>query len=276
MYSGLKLIDFLKGFQGSNGSWTFNLGRELHGAFGGANGGVVGATCLAAARSVAEGRVPTSLDVRFIRGLTEGEAIVTPTLLHAGRTLSVVSVDIFDSREKLCTRATASFADPDALEPIDYTDSVVIDGLETYEKGKPWAKPGSGVEVPLIDTFQPRLVGNTEAGYSTEIKLLWHEQGTCAEAACIAADISVGPPVGAYVRGKPIPIPNPDLTLRFCSNADLPATVISTCRLEGIDRGIASTHMTVHTDKTLLAVGVSTTTLLKGNWPNARKSRDQK
>ncbi|MEK9869751.1 MAG: acyl-CoA thioesterase domain-containing protein [Gammaproteobacteria bacterium] len=272
----MKLLDFLKGDPASDGSWTFNLGRELHGAFGGANGGVVGATCLAAARSVAEGRVPASLDVRFIRGLTEGEALVTPTVLHTGRTLSVVSVDILDSHEKLCTRATVSLADPGALEPLDYTAPVVPGGLADYEAGKPWAKPASGVEVPLIETFQPRLVGNTEAGLSTEIKVLWQEPGTCAEAACIVADISVGPPVGAYVRSKPIPIPNPDLTLRFCSNMDLPATVVSTCRLEGVFQGIASTHMTVHTGDTLLAVGVSTTTLLKGNWPDARKSKNQK
>ena len=221
-------------------------------------------------------RTPASLDVRFIRGLTEGEARVVPTLLHGGRTLSVVSVDIFDSREKLCTRATVSLANTEALEPLDHANaSVVPDGLTSYGDGKPWAKPGSKVEVPLIDTFRPRLVGNTEDGFSTEIKVLWQEPGTCAEASCIAADISVGPPVGAFVRGKPIPIPNPDLTLRFCGNPNLPASIVSTCRLEGIDRGIASTRMLVHAGGLLLAVGVSTTTLLKGKWPDARKSANE-
>lgn len=269
----MKLLEFLQGKPTKDGNWSFNIGRELHGAFGGANGGVVGATCIAAARSVARDRIPTSLDVRFIRGLTEGAATVVPTLLHAGRTLSIISVDIFDSHNKLCTRATVSLANPEALEPLDHTDaSAIPKGLTSYEAGKPWNKPTSGVEVPLIDTFGPRLVGNDESGFSTEIKVLWQEPGTCAEAACIAADISVGPPVGAFVRGKQIPIPNPDLTLRFCANPELGATVISTCRLEGIERGIASTRMTVHADGSLLAVGVSTTTLLQGKWPDARKS----
>ncbi len=233
---------------------------------------MVGATCLAASRSLAHDRVPASLDVRFLRGLTEGEATVVPSMVHEGRTLSVVSVDIFDERDRLCTRATVSFVNTDALEPLDYPSPTEShEGLVPYADGKPWAKPKSGVEVPLIDTFQPRLVGQDERGYATEIKVLWDEPGTCAEAACVTADISVGPPVGAFVRGKPVPIPNPDLSLRFCANPDLPATMTATCCLEQISKGIASTRIAVHTGKELIAIGISTTTLLAGAWPDARK-----
>ena len=268
----MKVLDFLQGSPGPGDAWTFNLGRRLHGAFGGANGGVIGATCLAASRSLVHDRVPASLDVRFLRGLTEGEARVVPSVVHEGRTLSVVSVDIFDQRDRLCTRATASLVNTDALEPLDYPSPAELhEGSVHYADGKPWAKPASGVEVPLIDTFQPRLVRQDERGYATEVKVLWDEPGTCAEAACVAADISVGPPVGAFVRGKPVPIPNPDLTLRFCGEPDLPDTMTATCRLEQVSKGIASTRITVHAGGELVAIGISTTTLLAGAWPDARK-----
>lgn len=273
----MKVLEFLRGTPAADGAWTFDLGRELHGAFGGANGGVVGATCVAAARLVAPGRAPAGLDVRFIRGLTEGAAKVVPAVLHEGRTLSVVSVDIFDTRGKLCTRATVSMANLKALEPFEHAGfGGAPEGWSTYDAGKPWAKPASGVEVPLIDTFGPRLTGTGARGYATEVKVLWDEPGTCAEAACIAADISVGPPVGSAMGGKPIPIPNPDLTLRFCSEPPLPKTMVSACRLEHISRGIASTRIEVRTpgpSGQLVAIGVSTTTLLAGAWPDARKPK---
>ena len=212
--------------------------------------------------------------MRFIRGLTEGAARVVPVMLHEGRTLSVISVDIFDSRGKLCTRATVSMANPEALEPFEHDGFAgTPQGWAPYEKGKPWAKPGSGVEVPLIDTFGPRLVGNDSLGYATEVKVHWDEPGTCAEAACIAADISVGPPVGGALGGKQIPIPNPDLTLRFCAEPPLPKTMVSACRLEHISRGLASTRIEVRAGAQLVAIGVSTTTLLAGAWPDARKGK---
>ena len=272
----MKVLEFLGGKPAGNGEWHYDLGRELHGAFGGANGGVVGAVCVNVARSLSPGRAPASLDVRFIRGLTEGTARVVPVMLHEGRTLSVISVDIFDSRGKLCTRATVSMANLEALEPFEHAGFAgVPEGWKSYADGKPWAKPGSGVEVPLIDTFGPRLVGNDARGYATEVKVHWDEPGTCAEAACIAADISVGPPVGSALGGRPIPIPNPDLTLRFCAEPPLPRTMISACRLEHISRGIASTRIEVRAGSQLVAIGVSTTTLLAGAWPDARKPKIQ-
>lgn len=270
----MKVLEFLRGTPAGNGEWHYDLGRELHGAFGGANGGVVGATCVSAARSLSPGRAPASLDVRFIRGLTEGTARVVPVMLHEGRTLSIVNVDIFDAKGKLCTRATVSLANLEALEPFEHAGFAgAPQGWTSYDQGKPWAKPGSGVEVPLIGTFDPRLVGNDDRGYATEVKVHWDEPGTCAEAACIAADISVGPPVGSALGGKPIPIPNPDLTLRFCAEPPLPKTMISACRLEYISRGIASTRIEVRAGAQLVAIGVSTTTLLAGAWPDARKAK---
>lgn len=264
----MKLLEFLGGEPATDGEWRFALGSQLNGAFGGANGGVVAATCLATARACAPGRAPAALDVRFLRGLAAGATRAVPTVLHEGRTLSTVSVDLFDERDKHCTRATVSFVDPQALVPID-DPGPTSDGAAwtLHGAGKPWPKPASGIRVPLIDTFDPRQVGRDDRGIATSVRVLWDEPGTCAEAACIAADISVGPPVGAATRGKPVPIPNPDLSLRFNANAELPKTLVATARLESIQQGLALTRMQVRAGSALVATGISCTTLLAGAWP---------
>ncbi|MCZ7537595.1 MAG: thioesterase family protein [Acidimicrobiia bacterium] len=193
----MKLLEFLGGEKQGDGSWRFDLGRELHGAFGGANGGVVAAACLATARDAVPGRVPAGLDARFLRGLTAGTAHAVPTILHQGRTLAIVSVDLFDERDKLCTRGSISFVDPSALASVDDPGQAGSPkGWCSHAEGKPWARPGSGIRVPLIETFDPHVVGNDERGIATSVRVLWDEPGTCAEAACIAADISVGPRSG--------------------------------------------------------------------------------
>ncbi len=268
----MKLLEFLGGAREGDGSFRFALGGELHGAFGGANGGVLGAVCVATARSLAPGREPAALDVHFIRGLRAGVARAVPTLLHAGRTLAWVSLDVFDERGGLCTRATISLVEPAALHPLDAEgEAGVPQGWVSHDDGKPWARPAFGVRVPLIETFDPRVVGRDERGIATSTRVLWDEPGTCAEAACIAADISVGPPVGGATSGRAIPIPNPDLSLRFNARAELPRTLVSAARLERIQSGLALTRIEVRAGDALVATGVSCTTLLAGSWPDASR-----
>lgn len=270
----MKLLDFLGGEPQNDGSWRFALGRELHGAFGGANGGVVAATCLATARQAVPGRVPAGLDARFLRGLTAGAARAVPAILHEGRTLATVSVDLFDERDKLCTRGTVSLVEPSALASVDDPgESQVHKPWPVHADGKPWARPDPGIPVPLIDTFDPRIVGRDDRGIATSIRVLWSEPGTCAEAACIAADISVGPPVGAATGGRAIPIPNPDLSLRFNAAEELPGTLVAAARLERIQAGLALTRIEVWTPDALVATGISCTTMLAGDWPDASKRR---
>lgn len=273
MVDAMKLLDFLGGKKQSDGSWRFDLGRELHGAFGGANGGVVAATCLATARDAVPGRVPAGLDARFLRGLTAGAARAVATILHEGRTLATVSVDLFDEREKLCTRGTVSFVEPSALASVDERGlASAPKGWCSHAEGKPWARPGSGIRVPLIETFDPHVVGKDERGIATSVRVLWDEPGTCAEAACIAADISVGPPVGAATGGRPIPIPNPDLSLRFNATEELPPTLVAAARLERVQAGLALTRIEVRAPNALVAIGISCTTMLAGNWPDASRN----
>lgn len=274
----MKLLEFLSGEpEGpADGPWRFELGRELHGAFGGANGGVVAATCVAVARATTEGRRPAALDVRFLRGLTAGVARVVPTRLHQGRTLSCVSIDIFDEREKLCTRGTVSLVEPSALADFDHAgDTRPPRAWASHSEGKPWATPGSALRVPLIETFDPRWVGRDERGIATSVKVLWDEPGTCAEAACIAADISVGPPVSNATGGRAIPIPNPDLSLRFNAEHALPLHLVAATRLGAVQRGLAMTQIEVWTEDAIIAAGVSCTTMLAGAWPDASKKQQK-
>jgi acyl-coenzyme A thioesterase PaaI-like protein len=272
----MKALEFLGGQPVADGEWRFRLGRELHGAFGGANGGVLAATSLAAARSLAPGRVPAALDSRFVRGLTAGEARVVPTLLHGGRTLSCVSVDIIDERGKLCTRSTVSLVAPEALAPLDDAGHAgAPEGWVDYADGKPWALPGAGTEVPLIETFGPRLVGTGAKGYATAIRVHFDDPDSVPEAACIAADISVGPPVGAVAAARGTPMPNPDLSLRFCGAAPLADVIVASARLERIGAGLATTRIEVWSGGVLAAIGISSTTLLGGSWPDATRSAER-
>src|SRR5688500_7369610 len=96
------LPEFLGARGVSEGEWRFDVPVELHGAFGGAFGGIVAACTLIAARSVAPGRVPNALDCRFVRGLPAGSALARATVLHSGRSLSTITVDLSDESDRLC------------------------------------------------------------------------------------------------------------------------------------------------------------------------------
>ncbi len=267
----VKLLEFLKGEPSGEGAWSFQLGRELHGAFGGANGGVIAAAALAVSRDAAPGRTPAALDARFLRGLVAGDARIVPSVLHQGRTLSCVSVDVFDERERLCTRATVTLIAPEALERFDDPgEQSPPAGWTSYDEGRPWPRPKAPVEIPLLETFGPRAVGHDEHGIATAVRIPFDEPGCAAEAACIAADISVGPPGGRAVAGRPpIPHPNPDLSLRFGGQGAPTPIMVGAARLEGIAAGLAQTRIEVWADGRLAATGISSSTLLAGAWPNA-------
>jgi acyl-coenzyme A thioesterase PaaI-like protein len=246
--------EFLGATPGENGTWRFSLGRELHGAFGGAFGGVVAAATVVAARPLAEGRIPAALDIRFLRGLPAGAATATATLLHSGRSLSCVSVDLCQEDGRLAARATTSFVAPEALAPInrDHDEHV----LPTYDEGRQWPPIGA----PIIETLAPRAVPweNAEA---LVIRIPWEDGDTSAEAACVAADMAVGPPVVFGLTDEQVGHPNPDLSLRFAG----PVTgrdVIGVGRLARVHAGLATVTIEVWSGAALVAVGVSTSMLL--------------
>ncbi len=64
---------FLGAQEHGDGDWTFELPTQVHGAFGGAFGGLIAACTVLASRSCAPGRTPVALDCRFLRALPAEE-----------------------------------------------------------------------------------------------------------------------------------------------------------------------------------------------------------
>lgn len=260
----MRAEDFLGGKPAAHGasddSWEFSIGRELHGAFGGAFGGALAACTIIAARPLAGGLVPAALDVRFLRGLNAGTARVVPTLIHKGRSLSCVSVDVVDDRDKLTTRSTISFIDPTVLHVLDHEGASGRWTPSRDDGGVVWKQP-PGVEVPIIESLGPRAVGLDDRGIATALRVPWDEPGASAEASCLAADICVGPPVAGACEGKWIPHPNPDLSLRFMGEVNTPE-VVGIGRLERIEAGLAGVRVEVRSGGALVAIGVSSSMLL--------------
>jgi acyl-coenzyme A thioesterase PaaI-like protein len=260
----MKFSDRIPGTQQNTGEWNFDLAEELNGGFGGTNGGTLAAVCVHAARSVAPKRIPTGIDARFIRGFRPGAARVVPTILNQGRTLTTVSIDVFTAEDKLATRSTISLVAPEALAEVDQpASSACPEGLSLYEDGRVWRQPPGPQTLPLIDTFSPRFLGKGGFGIATGTQIIWDDPAATAEAACIAADISVGPPVATAMKGMPLAMPNPDISLRFTGADVLGNHLVSVCRLEGVTTGLATTSLDVWSGSTLIAVGVSTTTCLE-------------
>lgn len=255
----------LRGSPRQNGEWQFDLDEEFNGGFGGTNGGTLAAVCVFVARDIAPQRMPIGIDARFIRGFRPGPARVVPTVLNAGRTLTTVSVDIVTAQGKLATRGTVSLVEPEALAEVDKASTrVAPEGLTTFAESRVWRQPKDFAGIPLIDTFSPRMMGAGDAGIATGCKVIWDDHSATAEAACIAADISVGPPVAGALKGMPLAMPNPDISLRFTGAVARGDHLISCCRLEGVNAGLATTSLAVWSDEALVAVGISTTTCLQG------------
>ena len=256
-------MDFAAAFGGApdgDDAWAFELPERFNGAFGGTNGGVLTALSVFVARR-ATGRRPASIDSRYLRGFRPGRARVVPRVVREGRTLSVLAVDVVDARDRVCTTSTVTLAAPEALAAdLDVSAHPERPEMRDFSDGHPWpANPAQ--PIPMLATFRPTSLGRTAHQVATGIAVVWDEPGTSAEAACIAADVSVGPPVMRAVKGR-ASIPNPDLSLRFVREAPPAPHLAAVCALEGVDRGLATTRIEVWQDDVLLAIGISTTTCL--------------
>jgi acyl-coenzyme A thioesterase PaaI-like protein len=253
--------EFLAGEQKADGEWSFDIGSELHGAFGGAFGGVIAACCVRVARGASPGRVPTGVDCRFVRALAAGRSRIVATKLHEGRSLSTLNVDVFDDRDRLCTRALVSLVAPDALKPADLIRAAPHETLVHYEDAESWP-----VVAPIVGALDARALGRAGAAFATGIRVPWDVEGSSAESACLAADLSVGMPIGAAVTeaGESLPrAPNPDLAVRFCGEVTTPvlAGVTATRRLDG---GLMALSIDVWSGDRIVAAGVSSALVLSG------------
>ncbi len=254
----MRAKEFLGAQPGEDGSWRFHIPRELHGAFGGAFGGVVAAATVMTARSASPGRRPTALDIRFLRGLPAGTATVVPTVLHSGRTLSCVSVDVLAEDGRLASRATVSLVEEEALAPVGRHDP--DRQVPAYEDGTPWPPIGA----PIIETLGPRTVPWPDGGNAVAMRVPWDDvDDTWAEAICLPGDMCVGPPVVFEPAAAGLAHPNPDLTLRFAAPIES-NDLAGIGRLERVQGGVATVAVEVWSTGGLAAVGACTTTLLDG------------
>jgi acyl-coenzyme A thioesterase PaaI-like protein len=260
------LVDLLGAASVGPGAHRFAIGRELHGAFGGAFGGVIASCTLIAAREVAPGRVPVGLDVRFLRGLPAGSVTAEASVVHAGRSMTVVAVDLHGPDGRHGVRATVSLADTAALHPLD----VDVDVRATepvagrYDDAPDWPEM-PGRDIPILKTLAPRIVGRAGDGIATGLRMPWTpDRSTAAEACCFVADMCVGPPVAAACVEGWVPHPNTDLSLRFAGDVDVATEVIGIGTTERVAGGVAAVRVEVRSNDAIVAIGVATSVLLRG------------
>lgn len=184
-----------------------------------------------------------------------------PALVHAGRSLSYVSVEMIGPDGKLATKVGISFVAPEAVREVDKGEA---SRSLPSDAGTAWRQP-KNLEIPIVATLAPRILGEHENGIVTAIAIPWWDRtaSTSAEAVCLAADMCVGPPVAAAFPGQWIPHPNPDVSMRFVG-AVRTDEVIGFGRLERIAGGVAAVSIEVSSGDDLVAVGVSCSLLLAG------------
>jgi acyl-coenzyme A thioesterase PaaI-like protein len=269
----MTVIDFLNGSTTSDGM-RFKLGRELHGAFEGAFGGVIAAAALTAARTAADERRPIALDCRFLKGLAAGEVHARVETVREGRTVTVVRVLVDDENDDLCATADASFVNQDALHPLDDAGMVRPGVSVAYAEASPWQLRKA--DAPIVNTLGPRVALTDPGMHATVLQLPWKEAGRAAEAACLAADMSVGPPVADDLGDHWVPHPNPDLSLRFALEEIEVPEVSGVARLERIGAGVAIVRFEVFSGLDLIAVGCSSSVLLGFGGPTVPAAKKRR
>ena len=235
--------------------WQAHTPEALHGAHGGAFGGLLAAMTVAVARETVPGRRPFALDCHFVRGL-RGDASITAEVLRSGRSMSVVSVAMTEDGE-LTTRATVLLADLAALD--DWTVADVGEPPPDTADAKRWRHP-PGRHVGIVDTLAPRSKRVDGDAIAATIRIPWPEPETdaAAEASCMAADISTGPPVEAAFTDGWRPHPNPDLSLRFLPRPIEAEEITGVGRLDAVVAGVAMMSLAVWSGGQRTAVGIST------------------
>lgn len=272
----MSAAEFLGVERPNDGAVIFALGDHLRGAFGGVFGGGVAAATLLAARTVCPDRRPFSLHCTFLRTVRPGTQTAAVEPVSEGRSVTTVGVTLFegaaDAEGDAVARATAGFAADAALVAFDAAPMKAPE-LDRFEKG--WELPlPEGVEAPLMDTLPLRITGMPRGGFAHAIRAPWPDGGDAAEAAAMMGDYCAGLAVGAAVgpEGTKIPVPNPDLSLRFTGDA-WGELFVGVGRLARIDRGAAAVHVEVWTGPddhweqgderaSLLAVGLSSAVML--------------
>lgn len=261
----MNLDEFL-GVEREGATTHVTIGEELHGAFGGAFGGVVAASMLVAARAVAPGRRPFALDCRFLRGLPAGRATARATVVHEGRSITAVDVALTGPDGKLAATAAATFANREALFALDVHEheaapAVKLSPATVYYDTATMLTSPAGVDAPILSSLAPRIAVPGPRVYATVLRVPWDDDGTGPESSCLAADMCTGAPVLAGMGSHRVPHPNPDLSVRFLHDDWVPE-VAGIARLESVAAGAAAVRFDIRCGEQLLAVGQATSLLL--------------
>ena len=265
---------FLGATRDDDHSMTFDMSDHLRGAFGGVFGGGIAAATLLAARSAAQGRRPISLHCTFLRTLKPGRQTANTEVVSRGRTATTVAVRLVDAEGQPAAFATATFAADGVLHEFDAAPLKAPE-LDAWEQG--WELPlPPDVDAPLMRTLPLRITGMPRGGFAHAVRVPWPAHQDVAEGATMMGDYCAGLAVGAAIssEGTRIPVPNPDLSLRFTGDA-WSELLVGVGRLAVIDRGAAATHVEVWTGPddrwvagdervSLLAVGLSSAVMLAG------------
>ena len=248
---------FLGGDRTAAGSWRFEFGEHLLGAFGGVFGGAQAAAALLAARELAPDRTPVGVDCRFLRPLPAGNAVVRADVVHRGRRAAVANVEVSAGDDRCSTRVTVSLVDLTTL----HARNDVRDARDAPHAGdRPWPHPPDR-RVPIIDTLKPRG-GRGRDGVVSTITVPWDDPEAAAEAVCLVGDLCVGPPVAAACGDRWVPHPNPDVSLRFTGQLAAVHELSAVGRVSGLVGGVASVSLEVWAEANPVAVGVATSVLL--------------
>jgi acyl-coenzyme A thioesterase PaaI-like protein len=241
-------------FLGARGDGRYLIREELYGAFGGSFGGVLGAIALRSARVAAPGRVPISLDLNFLRGVPAGDATVAADVLTSGRSMTSVSVTI-SSGDRLCTAAIVKLADQAVLADVDIPGRAGdLPPAPPYSSGRGWGE--SAAAIPMVATLQPRTITGDPRGVGFAIRVPWDSVGGDAEAACFAADGSVGAPLAIGAAGR-FAHPNPDIAMRFMPGASAGPEIVGFGRVERGGGGTVLVSVEVWSGTQQLAAAVS-------------------
>jgi acyl-coenzyme A thioesterase PaaI-like protein len=179
-------------------------------------------------------------------------------VVHAGRSLVTIAVDVTGSDGRLASRALASFAAPEALAPVAREPSP----LHGEMREAAWRETES--EIPIVTTLAPRTGMLSDGRVATLLSVPWDDFSQHgAESICIPADMCVGPPVASGIPGGWKPHPNPDLSVRF-AGAVTTRALLGAARLERIAGGVAVVSFGVYADGAAVAAGVSTSLVLPG------------
>lgn len=243
-------------------NWHFDLGGHLNSVWGGVHGGAVAAATLVAARGAAESRSPMSLDIRLLRYVLAGPAQAASRVVHRGRTLTTVQVELTDEGARTTAVALATFVERSALATDIAREPEARSLAGDVNRSDDEHLTKSGI-VQLLDVDETYVPGG-HGWDATPITVPWEVRlDTGPEAVCMAADLVQGGAAYRAVEGHGLATPNVDLSLRF-TGADPDETLVGYAQALGWGAGALAVQTVTWSGKRALGHSLSSCVLMRG------------